>query len=234
MSNAITLVFPYYNNPKTLEYQFSIWKNYPKEVEIIIVDDGSTIGQRAEEIIANIRPIREVKLFRILADLRWNLAQSRNLGVRMAASHWVAWIDIDHALSTESVTKLLDLPLDEGAIYAFERILHKSKERQDPHKESCLMAKRLYWDIGGFDESFSGHWSYPDRDWLWRIKRLGFVRKSCGIPLEFITLDDIPDARTPGKRKQCREEAAWDDINQWKNHNHIGVQTLKLPWKRIL
>ena len=36
-----TIGYTYYNEPELLRQQLNLWKHYPHQVEIILVDDGS-------------------------------------------------------------------------------------------------------------------------------------------------------------------------------------------------
>jgi hypothetical protein len=41
MKNQLTITVPYYDNPEMLQEQFKVWKTYPQDINIVVVDDGS-------------------------------------------------------------------------------------------------------------------------------------------------------------------------------------------------
>lgn len=232
--NALSLIFTYYKNPKMLAYQWEIWRLYPAEVEIVLIDDGSPMGLRAEEVIKNLPPLAcKFKLFRILTDVAWNQRGGCNIGARHASHRWIMLVDIDHILSVESLNKVLSSSLDIDTAYTLTRIKHFDKSIMHPHKESRLMSRMLYWKIGGFDESYCSQYAVTERDWLTRVRQ----QKSAELPvdLELVLNDEISDSKSPGLvRKEGRDESFYEDVSEWKRANGIGIQLFRLPWKRVI
>ncbi|HSS97056.1 MAG TPA: glycosyltransferase family 2 protein [Terriglobales bacterium] len=232
--NAISIIFPYYKNPRMLEYQMTFWQKYPKEVEVILVDDGSPIGFRAEDIIAKFPKLQcKFKLFRIMADIAWNEGQARNLGAKFAANEWIVLVDMDHIVTVPTLNALIVSVLDTNTVYTFNRLEHFSRETNTAHKESRLMTRDLYWTVGGYDESYSGHYSFYCTDWRSRLD----VHPQSLLPLALERVDrsNIPDCNSVGLiRKEGRDEAFWNDVKLWKSANGIGIELLKLPWKLVM
>lgn len=237
MSNKISLVFPYYKNPGMLAYQLGIWQSYPKDlldcIEIIIVDDGSPIGLRAEEVISKSKPSTfPLHLFRIIVDLPWNMCAARNLGIVRAANDWIFFTDIDHIVPESTLRGVMFQELDQTKAYTFTRIEHKTKEQYKAHWETTLLHKVTLAKIGLFDESFCGHYSYSERDWLPRRKP---YEAMLPFPIERCSYEDFPDCKTFGWPRQVgRDEAAWQDMLDWKKAHNVGITTLRLPWKQVL
>lgn len=231
--NSISLIFTYYKNPQMLTYQWRIWQTYPEHVEIVLVDDGSPVGFRAEEVMARMPKLTcRFKLARVLVDLPWNQCGGRNLGVHLATSQWEMITDIDHVVTLDFVNAICGETLDVDTIYSFQRLHHFTREPYRAHWESKLMTRDKFWSIGGFDESFCGHYAFSERNWLRKVKQL----KNGELPyaLEHVNSDEIEDSKTVGLvRKEGRDDPAWQEIIEWKERHRISVELLKLPWKLV-
>ena len=236
----LSLIFPYYKNPNMLEYQLRIWTSYPlfvrTEVEIIIVDDGSPVGFRAAEVLRRVPVPNNVQCARIVSDLPWNHCGARNLGVHLSKSKWVMWVDMDHIVSFNLMLLMMggicDINFSEEVIYSFGRIRHDTQEFNNPHKETRLMTRQMFDRTGWFDESFSGHYAFADREYFERIEFGKFDQKVFpGGNLERVDSDLIFDAKTHGlPRTAQRDNAAYDQIVDWKRTIGHRIEKLKLPW----
>lgn len=167
-----TLIVPFYRNVQMLKHQIAAWEQYPAEVPIVVVDDGSPEPAR-EVLLEHASPaLRErVSLYRIAVDIPWNRGGARNLGAHMAEPGWIVHVDIDHVLPAQFAQQLLDFEADRGHWYRFERFrVGKADEtrRKDkigddvefgkihPHIDSYLCTRDIYWQAGGYNEDFSG------------------------------------------------------------------------------
>jgi len=133
--NRVSLVLPYYMNPGMLEKQFALWNSYPEEIkpylEIVIVDDASPKGQRAEEVITekklslgNIR----LSLYRVLTELRWNQHGARNIGAHEAHHDFLMLTDMDHMISPDLMTYLITGNFEKRSFYMFDRVNYRMDE----------------------------------------------------------------------------------------------------------
>jgi hypothetical protein len=119
MTPLITIVCPYYRQPKMLRKQLETWASYSQAVyeafDFIIVDDCSP--EPAKEIVDDFitelvfdkkvrRPARG-HLYRIDKDVEWNRSMARNLGTKMATTLWVLHVDTDHVLTAQNAANLL-------------------------------------------------------------------------------------------------------------------------------
>lgn len=229
--NKISLIFPYYKNPETLKYQLGLWASLNQDnLEIIIIDDGSPKGFRAEEV-----PIddKRVKIYRILTDVSWNVGGARNLGVNMAKSEWVLFTDIDHIVTPVLLDCIQRMDLQTQNIYTFRRKRHLTGEDCGEHQETKLMTRSMYWDLGGHDESLTGIYAACDGDFVRKCRTRTVVQT--GLFLEHIEGGQFPDCRCPDGTRKDRPGYAEDRelFEQWRIHNH-QPQVLRLPWARIL
>ena len=169
---AFSLVVPFYRNSTMLRHQLQAWEDYPAEVRIILVDDGSPEPAR-DVVMAHASPalLERLSLYRIGVDVPWNRGGARNLGTREAQTEWVVHVDIDHLLPAQFARQLLEFEADARRWYRFERFRvgradetrRKDKIADDiefgkihPHIDSYLCTRDLYWLAGGYNEDFSG------------------------------------------------------------------------------
>ncbi len=226
-----------------LEYQMSVWREYPfavrENLEIVVVDDCSPVGLRAEEVIKkNIERFGNFdfpfRLVRILVDVAWNECGAKNLGVIAARHGWILITDIDHIVSAAILQEVQSKKLDAETIYSFTRIRHQSKEANNPHKETMLISTGKFFKVGTFDESYCGHYSFCVREYFDRLSYVNTPKERVEIPLERVDDLIVPDAKVHGLiRKDGRDDAAYEDIRDWKRGKNIGIESLKLPWKEI-
>lgn len=169
---TFTLIVPYYRNCAMLMQQLRAWEEYPPQIPIIVVDDGSLedaysiITDRASEQL-----LARLSLYRIGVDIPWNRGGARNLGAQQARTEWIVHIDIDHILPTAAAAELLNVRPNPRHWYRFERYRvgkadetrNKDKIPRDqtfgkihPHMDSYLCTRRMYWAAGGYDEDYSG------------------------------------------------------------------------------
>lgn len=171
MKRAITLVIPFYRNEGMLHEQQRVWRALPEDLKamlhVIIVDDGSPKQHRAKP---HVEPtgVASFRLYRTLVDVRWNWLFCRNLGVAEAKTEWVLMTDIDHVLPAATLRELLTSELDRRTVYRFSRVDAPDLTPYKPHPNSWFMTRRMFDEIGGYDERFSGFYG-TDADFRERV-----------------------------------------------------------------
>lgn len=237
----LTLVFPYYNNPATLLYQLGIWRSYPDELlrdlEIIIVDDSSATGSRAQDALhGKALPACAFKVLYTVVDVPWNVGGARNLGVHVSANEWTLVTDIDLIVTTGVLASVMSLNPAVGTVYTFKRIHHYSREVEPPHAESKLMTRTDYWAVGGHDESLTGIYAWCDSEFVKRAKlRLPHVELDSA--LERICYGEIPDAKVSTLMRKEHPEYAQrrQRHTEWKKRECPDQrQVLRLPWAKVV
>lgn len=162
----VSLILPYYNQPRMLRHQLDIANDYPEGIKVIVIDDGS------QDAASNVfKSGDKTSLYQIDIDIPWNLEGARNLGATVADTEWLLFTDIDHALPVEAAESLLKFKLNESKWYTFPRFrvgradstrnrdaLHNSEIFGEihPHVNSYLITKKNFWKMGGCDEDYAG------------------------------------------------------------------------------
>jgi predicted kinase len=172
MSNSgkgrpFTLVLPYYENPLQMQRQCAHLARLPDDVkakiDLIVADDGSP-EHPADVATAhwlgkggfNGMGLRDVQMFRIEVDVRWNWLAARNIGVHHAKTEWVLLTDIDHEVPEATARRIIEKKLDPTNVYRFSRVDAPDLTPYKPHPNSWLMTKKMFDQVGGYDERFSG------------------------------------------------------------------------------
>lgn len=88
----ISVVIPYYNSLKTLKRCLtSIVKQTHKDIEVLIVDDGSDIPLTEEDIFDNMTIVRN--------SINLGASKSRQIGIALATGDYITTIDADDEYS---------------------------------------------------------------------------------------------------------------------------------------
>jgi hypothetical protein len=234
----VTVVFAYYENPEMLRLQWSEISRYPaalkKRIEVIVVDDGSPRFPAID--VPRPSSLPRHSIYRIGRDVRWNQDAARNIGAHEAVAPWLLLTDIDHVVPSASLEKVLMMTKDDRVFYTFGRIKFESGEAREPHPNSYLMARALYWEIGGHDEDFAGIYG---KDFLFRKRAM---KKTSEVPLL-----DIPLARVGSKtvgdagswtisRENPFRLRVWGYVMEWLKTLRLfrGVQTLTQSYHKVL
>jgi predicted glycosyltransferase involved in capsule biosynthesis len=136
-----------------LDIHKTAWSQHPlNRVRYNLIDDGSPTPISKEFCMEGL------SVYRIKQDIPWNIAGARNLGFHVAETEWVLSADIDHVISQEVLTKILTLDLsDNNTVYTFNRKTEDGYFGCDAII-NILMSKRRYFEIGGYDEDYSGNY----------------------------------------------------------------------------
>lgn len=168
--NKCSVVMPYYKARTLLEWQLTLWSSYPEEIRknlfFIIVDDGSPVDKAKDVLLENIGRIKadslNIELYEVLIDKIWNSEGASNLGIQQVQTDRFIRIDFDYHFPTESMEKILNIPLDKDEWYNFKVVKHGTHEELMSHVNTYFMMKETFWKSGGYDEDFCGHYGWTD------------------------------------------------------------------------
>lgn len=223
----VTIVIPFYENPDFLAQQIGWWRTFPADLRqylsAIIVDDGSPTPA---QVPSSGLPF-PIRLFRIDVDVRWNWLAARNIGMQHATEGWCLVTDIDHVIPQSTASACVFGRHDSGVIYGFSRIEH-SGAVLGPHPNSWFLTRSMFWKIGGYDETLSGHYG-TDGDW----------RRRCAATAPMQILSDrlirhehVGDSSTRRYLRKQPEDAAVGRLirargKQWR------PKTLSYPYHEV-
>ncbi len=157
---VLSVITHVYNAQAGVDAQLDNWRLLPPQVresvDLIVIDDHSEVPLTVNAAGLNVR------LFRVLDDIDWNMPGCRNLGAMHAAAPWMLYFDVDNILPPVMAERMIQgLPtLDPFTLYVFRRI-HDGVEVA-PHINSFLITKRGFYRAGGYDEDFVGHYGFED------------------------------------------------------------------------
>lgn len=240
--NDITLIVPYYRNPRMLVRQIQEWAKYPPGLKIILVDDCSP-----EPAMKFVHKEVSVTVLRINTDIKWNRNGARNLGAHVADSKWIMQVDMDHLLPARCAYELIKQPLDPLNLYRFTRYRRgaadetrlKDKLPRDavwgevkPHGDSYLVERCAYWKVGGYDEDYSGHLGGGSPF----LAQLETVRRPWVLPrdifLEVFTRSECADA---SDNTLSRDTSHYSALRRSKERydRTKSVNPLRFEWERV-
>lgn len=173
---GFTIVHPFFNEKKRFDLQFSKWIQWSEKVKstvhLVVVDDCSDPSLKSTLAMSVMKRLDlNLQILRIIDDLKWNTPGALNLGITQAPTDWVFIMDSDCLLEPDMIEKLLNFRPNPNYVYTCCR----NRITEDPVKQlvtypptcSLLFTKELFYQIGGFDEDFTGSRSggYGFFDW---------------------------------------------------------------------
>lgn len=247
----ITIIVPYYRNPKMLATQLENWALLPDAYRFVIVDDGSP--EPALNVIADM-PERwqlrgdRLRLYRVGIDIPWNRGGARNLGAHVAETDWIFHMDIDHLLPYKAAMHLLTVPLIRDRWYKFRRFRigrADDTRRKDripdsaefgeihPHMDSYLITKDLYWKNGGYDEDYSGCLG-GGTPFVQSLEKLSpALMAPPDVYLHVYTRSMVPDASDWALSRDTGDFYRRKEAKRLTK-NTFPKNPLRFPWERVL
>jgi len=211
---SVTLIVPYYESPQFLATQIAHWESFPSRIArsltVIVVDDGSTQHPAAEvfrglphlELFPRLDAIAW-RLFQIEEDRPWNWLAARNIGAHHTLSGWLLMTDMDHVVPPETIEACIYCVHRTDTIYGFSRVEHTGKPAQ-PHANSFLLTKAMYWAWGGYDEALSGYYGTNGDAY----RRMAAVAKMAILTDPLIRHEFVGDSSTTQFARKLPSDAA--------------------------
>ena len=117
----LSVIVPVYNSASTLQRCVrSIMSQHVGDMELILVDDGSTDGSSAlcDELMSDNDCIR------VIHRANGGLSAARNTGIDAAQGTWIAFIDSDDELAPDTLCPNLELLSDDIDLVEFPVAVH--------------------------------------------------------------------------------------------------------------
>lgn len=256
----LSLVLPFYRNPRMLLRQIVVWRReWSREqkarVEVVLVDDGSPVGETAAELLAEcgLIDLPPLSLYRVLEDRPWHQHGARNLGAHAATGRWLLMTDMDHVAPASTLAEVLRLLPDLGDddVLTFGRVdapptltwradhwtefarTRRADGSLKPHVNSFAVSRDRYWRLGGYDEELAGYGT----DSQFRKHLFGGGSTTHHLdhaPLIRVDRSVIADASTTtySRGDRCNVKAV---LARKAAEGRAGrTTTLDFPWERVL
>ena len=172
-NHRLTVGYTYFEEPERLIQQIEIWKRWPANVDIFLVDDGSEYFP-AVDVIKSHLSLKDYnatfQLWKCTRNLGFNSHGCRNLIAKYAQTDIIQFLDIDMFLYEGDIAKLKQLVWEPDYIahHKAYKTFDQTVAQHPGHINAFAIHKELYWKAGGYDESFTGH-HWGDREFLDRI-----------------------------------------------------------------
>lgn len=219
----VTISYNYYEDPISLKAVLDWHKNdHVPGINFTIIDDGSSKHPlNADQIPPH------WNIYRITEDVGWNNEGAKNLAMHVSDTEWNLIGDADHPVRHHSVRSLPSLvdTLDPTIAYRPVRMVGKKRGI------NCfLLTKTLFWDIGGYDETYQGLYGY-DCTLDFALKE----RDALNNHFETVELDAIADRSTLTRTQKTAQCAKfWEKHEAVKNGEiEADPRRLKFTWERV-
>ena len=150
----IAIIYPAYYQHNDFSNLYNLIEKYEKEyseegkkeMEIILVDDGSKFPINLPKN-CNLN----ISLLRILKDIPWNNSGARNLGVCYTNAPKIILADIDFFVPEDTMLYCKNFAIQDNDLLT---LTHKGKTV--PHPNIFAMTKRGFMKVNGYDEQWCG------------------------------------------------------------------------------
>ena len=186
----IDIIYSYYNGINLLEKYIDHWNNNfnntKHKINFIIVDDHSIESYKVINVIEKKDIKCNLQVYYVEDDILWNEMGARNLGGTQATSDVVLFLDWDHVITEELIHEIFTWEFNEQSLYLFHRKQYKSHlplwdnllfnkwlqetkiietpgPRGVPVRSAFCLTRKLWENVGGFDEDFAGRYGKYDR-----------------------------------------------------------------------
>lgn len=204
----VTIVLPFYLNPRFLRTQIGWWSTFPAHIReylrAIVVDDCSP--EPAAAVLAAVTAPFPIRVFRIGVDKRWNWIAARNIGAHHAEDGWLLMTDMDHVLPQSTAEALIYGKHDPSNVYGFSRREHTGTSIA-PHSASFFMTREMFWEVGGYDERYVGHYG-SDGKYRQRLLKTAPVQILKDRLIRHEYEDDSSTSNTTHPRKEAADNEA--------------------------
>lgn len=247
--HEFTLITTFYSQPAMLRRHLEEWAQYPPEVSIILVDDGSPIP--ALPVVEEHAPyslLSRLSVYRVLVDIPWARSTARNLAMQETKTPWALVLDIDHVFPATCAQRLLAFTPTEGRWYRLPRFRrgraddtrnkdalprHCTYGPIKPHIDGYLIERGLFWDVGGYHQIFNGSLG-GGSEFLARLeKHAPMAMLPDDIFVEVYTQDVIPDASVTGLSRDPAEYRRRRKLLE-RGGSPKPTEVVTLPWERVL
>lgn len=252
MGQHVTLLTPYYCQPLMLERQIEEWwmydRAYGSRLTILIIDDGSP--RKAAHYVVSQKKVLpdflDVRLYEVKENIPWNTPGVFNLGFEEAPDGWVFLNGLDHLLTAEELTRMMEA-IDSGALdsgKAYRPLRRKMQAgghtvEYHPPYGVLLMQRSAFWKAGGYDEDFSGWYGKSSHLFQRSLRRQTPIENTDKFMVHYYPSSVIEDAavkdwgRKGSNRHVVLNEALMDKIKKIKREGYNPKNYFRFTWNRV-
>ena len=140
MNDLVSVVIPVYNVREYLRTCIdSVRRQTYKDLQIILVDDGSTDGS---DIICD-EAVKEDRRIKVIHRSNGGLSAARNTGIEAADGDYICFIDSDDWISDNFVERLYELAETQNADVAVCGYIRVSSEEEASNAGGCGKTEKL-------------------------------------------------------------------------------------------
>ena len=228
--DLVSVIVPCYNSGETIKktiesIQEQTWKN----IEIIVVDDGS------DELVT-LEKLEQLNGIKILKQKNMGLSAARNNGIKKSKGDYILPLDADDWLDPNAIDSMLRLIKNTKKKFVFSNFILEGDRKgllaknynffdqlflnQIPY---CILHPKKYWTkVGGYDENMTNGYE----DWEYNI-RLGSIGIS-GICDKSNTFHYLVNAKGMLLSKSLKNHSQlWSYIQ----NKHTSLYKIKTIWK---
>ena len=172
----VSIIMPVYNYGKTLDRALlSVFNQSYKNIEIIIIDDGST-----DEFTRLKLKTLKLPNTTVIFQENGGPSNARNNGIKASKGTYILPLDSDdliHPVYVESCIKLIEKDKNYSPIYCdtvHEGQMKGLEQRPEWSKERLGFSREAFDSIDGYDENLKG---WEDYDMWLRMMQKGYVGK---------------------------------------------------------
>lgn len=184
----VSIIVPVYNVEKYLtECVDSLIHQTMREIQIILVDDGST--DRSGRMIDEYAAADE----RVVAIHKENGGQSsaRNLGLRHATGEYILYVDSDDYIIPETCQMLYTKAQEQNADIIHGDILNEAKKMKDDPNFRRMRSEGKVTDTSSFLKEKITSGTYDIVPWLYMVKREFIIKNALTFAVGYYYEDQL-------------------------------------------
>lgn len=220
MNKDITISLSYFNDEEYISTHLEYWKEYKDLVKFQIIDDCSSTPL-IESIDIEILKELNIKVYRVLDSLNWNIPGVRNLGTTVCDTNWILLCDMDQYFYKQDIEQMYKHIVNVDKIFfSFSRV------NKTQTAGTMLIKKKDYWLAGGCDEDFTGNYGWNDPYLRNRFNLVGVKEK---VLNDIVCKEQFADSKLSRKgnfinKRKFEKKIKSDEVNlnnilrfKWKN-----------------